>query len=54
MTVSTQRLPTQVDLLKMEEGGLDKFALDNAKRAVSKAHAEELAKLHEAEARATR
>lgn len=32
-------------LREMEEGGLDKFALDNAKRAVGKAHAEELAKL---------
>ncbi|MCB9687686.1 MAG: MotA/TolQ/ExbB proton channel family protein [Alphaproteobacteria bacterium] len=32
-------------LREMDEGGLDKFALDNSKRAVNKAHAEELAKL---------
>jgi biopolymer transport protein ExbB/biopolymer transport protein TolQ len=32
-------------LRELEEGGHDKFALDAAKRAVSKAHAEELAKL---------
>ena len=32
-------------LRELDEGGNDKFALDAAKRAVSKAHAEELAKL---------
>ncbi|MCA9494666.1 MAG: MotA/TolQ/ExbB proton channel family protein, partial [Myxococcales bacterium] len=32
-------------LREMDEGGLDKFALDNSRRAVNKAHAEELAKL---------
>jgi biopolymer transport protein ExbB/TolQ len=32
-------------LRELEESGGDKFALDNAKRAVAKAHAEELAKL---------
>lgn len=32
-------------LKELEEGGSDKFALDAAKRAVAKAHAEELAKL---------
>jgi biopolymer transport protein ExbB/TolQ len=32
-------------LKELEESAADKFALDNAKRAVAKAHAEELAKL---------
>ena len=32
-------------LKELEEAGADKYALDNAKRAVAKAHAEELAKL---------
>jgi biopolymer transport protein ExbB/TolQ len=32
-------------LKELDDSGTDKFALDNAKRAVAKAHAEELAKL---------
>lgn len=32
-------------LRELDESGADKFALDNAKRAIAKAHAEELAKL---------
>lgn len=32
-------------LKELDDAGADKFALDNAKRAVNKAHAEELAKL---------